>query len=575
MGHKLISTIGLGAMGDQDQSYCWNGHACTARHSGFALYQLLSEASSVSSPEEILFIRVPDSTIRSEQIEDTGKKFQSLSITVINQDALSNDRWLHYRSIQDFVDHSSCVFDITGCPEALLVSFLSIAFIRNASDIDDRTAKVFLGRQSDSADSEIVFQRLAPLLNLSGWPPAFETLQKHLEPGPLADRVEELHDLSYTNSDLPTSVRLQQLAGMIRSTTNNLTSSLPIEAGSTGSDRDDQFWTEVREDTENLNPLMDELIEDFRTVLKEVTLDESTNKKEDLILNEQELQRQLRIAERLCNTENLLPGFLLARELLVNGAILGTNNEVEGPIWLDGNERARAAAPFYLINHWMRYDQLRTLPGEKQRHIARVWEGVKKRRNELAHAGFTRNSIRMGRLKHELQKRLRKIQSLVLEEREQLDTLLEFPFSGHQLLYPVTNQEDKTTSYLNRLVEEVDKITTIRLLTTTDSATDDVFLTCRQTAERLAERVQTRVIPDSKQKYEFWETYWKQNRKDLLQNRKVTVISTGGSPLIEHTVRKLHDRIAQFGIQNEFIGIEQRGERKVNLVTIDRHRTPS
>lgn len=456
----------------------------------------------------------------------------------------------------ELVDETPAVFDLTNMRVSLAITVTCYAAFHQLREHTQVHPEVYIAR-TEGEGQHMRLMELDHLLQLSGWSVSEETLRNSAESDPFSSRLEHLHDESYRTEDLPESRRLQQFARMVGGTYEYLTASLPIEAGRNRLNPEQEFRDEVQEDVDRLNPILHGIIEDVRHELGALTPDSLPEEKEETKLNDQELRRQIRAVRTLSETGNVLPGFVLARELLVNGAMLGTKETIPGKIWLDGDERSDAAAPFYLLNHWMQYQDLRGLLSNSQKRVARLWGSVKQRRNELAHAGFCRDTVRYRRLKEELQEKIEEIRDLVLNERTLLSSLLQFGFSGHSVFFPMGTGMTSSERLLRLVLSDHSSVTDVYLFVASGSAIGDSLEACGDMLKERGISGETIHVPPGDRSVQDVDIAWEQRRTELLQNRMVSAVMTGSSPVLDHVVRQIYQNVCQFGIPANLLAVQE------------------
>ena len=527
-----------------------------AVHSSFALAELLSDQSSDCESRKLFLTHPSDARFDRERLQREAERHNVEPLILKPYDLLRSDRWLYLRSVMELVDESACVFDLSNMRGPMATTAICYASFRQLSDRSDLRTEVYLGRKKEEAPS-IELMNLEHLLELPGWSASEDTLIKNGESAPLSSMLEQLHDDSYREQELPKSNRLQQLARMVKGAYDHLTSALPMEAGRYRMDQEQVFIDEVQRDVEQLNPALHRMIDEVQHVLGDLTPVSHPEDKADTALDEDELRRQIRATSILSQTGHVLQGFILARELLVNGAMLGTDDRIPGQIWLDGEERETAAAPFYLLNHWMQYDELRALLSDRQRRVARVWGSVKQRRNELAHAGFSSDAIRYRRLQEELKEKLENIRDLILNHRSFLSALLEFDFSGEAIIFPVSDGQPPSHRKLRFALNNVPSVTDVYLFISRQQLSDEALDACRTVVKETGGLPHVFRIPTGREGTEYVEDLWSERRLEFLKNSRLSAVMTGTSPVLDHLVRQIYQQVSRFGIHSRLIAVQE------------------
>jgi len=556
---EVISTVSETAL--EHRTYQLDD--CTYRtvHSSFALATFSSRRNTSDDPSVLLIHPAdqdPDKELFRVEAERAGIDHVEF-ISASRSDQARND--LLERLLSRDPSEETW-FDVTdaGGDHAVLLTCIG-AYMQAR----DRAPCLYNGVPGTSSDL-IRFTDRSRLLRLPSWGSAIRTLRTHFESGPVSDQLDRLHDESYKRDLDHTSQQLQRLSTVLTRSIRSACSALPLEAGRAGSSvgGNETFREQVETDLRALAPGTDYSVEELLDTVRSVSLDGFVQEKEEIPLTENELKRQFHLVERLTDSGNVLPAFVLARELLVNGAILGRSERVPGEEWLDPDVRERHIAPFYHVTHWNRDEKLRGLMDEDQRRLARVWDSVKRRRNDLAHAGISRENVRLERLEGRLEQLFPEIRELVLENRSTIDDLTSFSFEGRALLHPYGASEDVST--LDRVSDGLQEGDTVYLLV--PSGTEDPEET--EVVEALKDRGLNAEIwrfPSGEKAYEHWASIWSYHRGTLLQNERIDTVVHGGTPAVRYACRKIYEEIRHYGIHARQIGCppredEEKEERK-------------
>ena len=115
--------------------------------------------------------------------------------------------------------------------------------------------------------------------------------------------------------------------------------------------------------------------------------------KSDIVLNDTELQRQLRLVRWYADYRDVPKGLSALREWIINAAILAAG---ESRDWLNfGAHRKPTEQLLNAIDYRLRAG----LASEAEKTVGSLWRRVADWRNEIQHAGFTGNSINVSRAK--------------------------------------------------------------------------------------------------------------------------------------------------------------------------------
>ncbi len=440
-------------------------------------------------------------------------------------------------SISRWIDFSDC--------EGFLSILLTVFAVKICQD-RDVIVRLFEGKRQSINRAYVNFVEHTSLLRVATWGCAIRTLEEHFENGPITDILHQIHDQSYKEPSEVCSEQLQRLGNIFDTGFRAARSALPMEAGQPGPIQNkEDFWEEVRDDFHALMPELADRVSDLRNRIDLLLNPVEREKKTQLPLTEDELKRQLRIVNLLRTSGHVLPAYLLVRELLVNGAILGSSHHVSGDKWMDPEVREQYTTPLYHLNYWNRDDELRKELGEDQRKLARVWQSVKRRRNDLAHAGFMAERVWLPRLEGRLEKLVPEIRELVMEHRGLLSNPITFPYKRVSLLLPYHPAHSPEIDQL--FLTELEDITTLFMLCKKREDIDDEG-SLEVVLEDQELEVKMKYLPDGVGTFECWTSIWEEHRFDLLKSSRVDVVVSGGTGPARYACRKIYNEIRQYGI---------------------------
>ncbi len=359
----------------------------------------------------------------------------------------------------------------------------------------------------------------------------------------LADHIGRIHDETYKNSEDHKSRKLQGLASLVRRFGEFLNAGLSQEAGLAGSEPDEAFWEEVRSDFQHHAPYLTESVSDLRKKFQRISVPGNNGGKTDVVLDEDELNRQIEVGRCLLEKDRVQPVYLLARELLVNAAILGDREAVVGSEWLDGEVRDQFSAKYYKLNHWMVREDLRSLLSDFQQFAARTWAALKQRRNAFAHAGMMTETLRWDRIRSNAKELWEDVVQLVTRYRTKLEDLLSFPFSDVSLLYPVG--EGQNVAFPECLEEY--RPTKVFLLVPDHFEWKSRFLEWIREYGGEREPVLLRVgSPEAARRN--WKKQWQSIRKNILQSRRIVAFAGNGTGEMSFVLHRILGFLRHYGI---------------------------
>ncbi len=180
---------------------------------------------------------------------------------------------------------------------------------------------------------------------------------------------------------------LGRLNHPLESLSHALGAGLPLEVGMAAARAEALAHTALREARRQSVPLGRLALEALLDTTVGLASQQDSADKGDRVLDRAELERQLNLGARYAEWHREAAATRVLREWLVNWA-LWARGESEG--WLDVGRRNAAAHALGVLSERAKEG----LADEAQRQVGSLWGKVSKRRNTLAHGGFSSELIR-------------------------------------------------------------------------------------------------------------------------------------------------------------------------------------
>jgi CRISPR-associated DxTHG motif protein len=239
----------------------------------------------------------------------------------------------------------------------------------------------------DAENNSPIFN-MTPLYDLSEWTYGVRLLRDYQFPAPLGEMLDEIQRRSHTNPHYGQHKfsKLQKLGSPLKDLEAPLISGIPLEAG-LAAHRALENAVSAEEELEHLPP-MREPWQELKEKLEGFALEGA---KQDVCLALEELERQGRLIEGYLQLGNLWAAANLLREWVISAVIFHSGNTDN---WLDyGKRRKPVEMKLGALRQWNEQENahLRGALTEEQRELVQRWDKISKWRNDLAHAGMSKD----------------------------------------------------------------------------------------------------------------------------------------------------------------------------------------
>ena len=318
---------------------------------------------------------------------------------------------------------SDLVVDVTHGFRSLPLVYWAAAY--HWRSLEDRLTirRVLYAHLEGRGLSDVPWVDLTPVMALPEWTYAVQAWELHGRLGPLHDLVQG----SKQPGDPPHRGRFStELKALAHAWDVGLSLDAGLRARSALEEL--EALSNLRASDPLASPrLRQQLVKTLRPLVARP--DVRIKNKQDVVLDRDELIREISVAEAYLQRDGYVTAVGLAREWIVNYVLWCTG---QAPQWLDVKVREQATGQ---IHGAERRDEV--IPGSasaRTRHVVRAWEDVRKWRNTAHHQGFMRKEVRIGTKElQELRTQLGQFSAwLADEERFVLP-----PGSGRVLLTPL------------------------------------------------------------------------------------------------------------------------------------------
>jgi hypothetical protein len=270
----------------------------------------------------------------------------------------------------------SVVLDITHAYRSLpMVMFSSIMYLDALGEVDIRG--IYYGEYQDDGSLTTPIIDLTYLHKLMGWHYALQTFETTGSLRAVHQLIDSRKERYFKRGKRPDD--LADVVSSLGGASRYFDSGLPLEAGIATRDTIDALDTIdenqfVGPDGSFLAPLAEKLCG--------FELQQDASKKDEIILNTDELSRQRRFVEFYRDTGRYWLALECGRELFLN-RLLYESSEFDQQNWLDRDTRERIT------------DELMESEDSEDKHTEKdamtLWNQIGNHRNLYAHAGFKQN----------------------------------------------------------------------------------------------------------------------------------------------------------------------------------------
>ncbi len=290
---------------------------------------------------------------------------------------------------------------------------------------------------------------------------------------------------------------------------------------------------------ETLSPTHSLMLKEVRHELEPLYIRQNISRKQDLVLTEDELQRQLDIVKWFMEKKRFSDTMLLLREYVIN-KILFYQKEQEWLLLKKRDNIENILSALVSINSDDRLKQCMTDP---QKELAKNWDILRQLRNQYAHGGFRPNEIR--------------------DDHDRLESLIKY-FEG---LGEVSLKIESTIERL--LVSPIglskgvlySAIVTVRpdyvIVVTSDEGAKSIEEVLKR-ADYAQSTVKVILLKDPHSGFDEIGNVVKECSPTVITARHVYCNVTGGTTLMGEVARAIGKKACRLGIDTEYIAMIDR-----------------
>lgn len=396
----LLTALGRGR-GYQSRPYTIGNYEVRSRYAPAALLACLAGQESVPWPTRVIVLVTPEVQkdtlpgFEAELLELAACGWPSapaIHAVAIDAPTEVNGLWQQFHGVTEVLDGvSDLVMDVTHGFRSLPLIYWAAAHYRRALDDGMTVHHVYYAAlEAAPQDGPVPFVDLTPLVSLPEWSYAVRAWNHNGRLGPLRDLVQK------SKAPQGRERSRSQLASRLNDVALFWDNGLPldVEIKATGVVRRLRELKELLPD----DPLASKLLR--QTLLDTLTPWELSlpgdvvgePKKADLVLDEEELRRELKMAERYLEMDALAFAVGIAREWIINYVLWSTGQASK---WLNPGKRETVG------NLLARGEALRAQYPHRLSSMAIAvviqWEEVRQLRNGLAHHGFRDKGLDLDR----------------------------------------------------------------------------------------------------------------------------------------------------------------------------------
>jgi len=377
----LITSIGKAGK-YRETNYTFHGKSCSSCFSTLAIAQLLD----IPREEKILLLVTPETVEASSDIQSQFEKaeYHNLEIVPIPHAEDEESIFQIVLTLTNAVaEKEQIILDVTHSFRSLpFVYFVTLLFLYAFKEVDIKG--IYYGSFEEGREANPIVD-LTSLFSMAFWFYAVQTFRETGSVQPLYDiarreasriiRHKEKKEIGYKLSAL--KVPLQNL-GL------SISFCLPLEMGMDV----EQFLKKLnfQPDNGSYERLLAVVFQKISDELKEFAL--SSNKKDEVLLTQEELVREYKIARWYNHHGNPDHTLIILGELMINWMIKVRN--MKG--WLDYyNTRDKVRGTLNGMSKRSRED---LGPDNIIKKIGSCWNSIGNQRNEFAHAGLKNEIIR-------------------------------------------------------------------------------------------------------------------------------------------------------------------------------------
>jgi CRISPR-associated DxTHG motif protein len=393
MGESALLTALGRSSAYQRRQYTLEQHEVTSRYAPAALLACLASDPRLPWPNRIIVLvtpeaqqmALPDFEAELSHLAEQGwPSVPALHAVAIDTPIEADGLWQQFhRVVEALAGVTDLVLDVTHGFRSLPLTYWAAAHYRRALDDALVVHHVYYAAlEAVPKDASVPFVDLTPLVSLPDWSYAVRAWNQNGRLGPLRDLVQNRKAPRCRNGSRG------DLAGRLRGLSNSWDNGLPldVEIEATGVVR------RLREPGELLpeDPLASKLLRE--SLLATLTpwelpsnLGGGKRPKKNLVLDEEELRRELKMAQRLVDNDALAFAVGIAREWIINYVLWSMDG---APDWLDPQKREVAGN--ILSRGWKLYQTFTDRLSSRAVAVIKTWKQVRDIRNQIAHHGFNK-----------------------------------------------------------------------------------------------------------------------------------------------------------------------------------------
>lgn len=369
----VLSFLGTGTYGET--TYTWEDRACEARFMPAAL-------QSIFDPDELLVAQTPGAR------EKHGADLQSAcdyTAVGVPRATGESDWWEMFNALAEAVpEDTKLTVDVThGFRSQPLLALAVVFYLRAVKDVTLERVVYGAFEEGDEGRSPVV--DLTSFLDLIDWAQATDQFEKYGDAAPLQDMFQDIAGESRLGDRV--ALRLKPAGKTLRRLTQALSLNRPME---------------TIEEADGLIEVLDGAMKDAVDVPAAVPVKQlliqvterfaPLGHAEGTPFTSRGFTAQAAMLRFYVETEQYLQAFTLAQEILVSWVCV--QNDFD-PLARGAKKPARKGrkGARALLADWdnLSEQKRKSELGTREQTVARQWEQLREKRNDVAHAGFSHN----------------------------------------------------------------------------------------------------------------------------------------------------------------------------------------
>jgi hypothetical protein len=380
----LITSLGSSAY--SEVCYCWHSTPPREYRTPYAPVAL----ANFLRPREVLALVTETAQAQNGAGLEAG--LQKLGVrlrTVAIPDGISEaELWQLFERCEEGIERdATVVVDVTyGFRHLPIVLMACAAFLSSAKDVSIHGAYYAVLEAKDG--DRVPVLEVTPFFSLAEGAFAVRQFRRFGDAREVAAYLDRSNKAAWMSKS--GNEAYSRVTHGLRRVSMAMAGGLPLEVGLNASECLDDLRVVLDERSADRMSL--KLLGTVEDTIKKIATDPTTRAgKKGLALSLVELDRQLGIAEFAIMTGAAHTACLLLREWLVNRCLLEAG---KGDVWLD-HRQGREPTERRLNALSFRVQTKHGGLTERQRDLVAMWDGLRKRRNELAHAGMQKDRVNL------------------------------------------------------------------------------------------------------------------------------------------------------------------------------------